>query len=105
MDDMVSGAGVFFSPNFVRCMDWPSSSTRGLTQIWLHVREESRNFVKLCYILATSSNLLCKSGNFKKKKKKSSKYGGHMKEALNHATLGDIIVLGGKKLCNSLLVI
>jgi len=32
-------------------VDW-RSSTRGLSQIWLQVREKSRNFLEFCYILA-----------------------------------------------------
>ncbi len=38
-------------------MGW-LSSTRGLSQSWVHVKEECRKVQESCYILATSYNLL-----------------------------------------------
>jgi hypothetical protein len=46
----------FFS-EFVRYVGW-LPSTRGLGQIWLQLREESRKVWELCDILATYYNLL-----------------------------------------------
>jgi hypothetical protein len=52
------------SPNFVRLVNW-QSSTRELSQIWLQVREESRFFFKPHIILATYKNLIwSKYGKF-----------------------------------------
>jgi hypothetical protein len=57
-----SCAGFYFL-NFVRGVIVWQSSTRGLNQIWL--QEESRKVLESCYILATCSNLLSKSGDFR----------------------------------------
>jgi hypothetical protein len=50
--------------SFVRSVDW-RSSTKGMSQIWLQIREEMRNFLESYYGLATSRNLLAKSGDFR----------------------------------------
>ncbi len=42
-------------------MDW-RSSTRGLSQIWLEVREKSRNIFKPCYVVTTCKNQWFKYG-------------------------------------------
>jgi hypothetical protein len=47
--------------NFVREVDW-RSSTRGLSQIWLEVREKSRNVFKPCYVVTTGKNQSFKYG-------------------------------------------
>jgi hypothetical protein len=40
------------------CDDVPTTATitRGKSQIWLQVREDSRHFGESCYVLATSNN-------------------------------------------------
>jgi hypothetical protein len=48
--------GLFFFGQF--CDDVPRTATitRGKSQIWLQVREDSRHFGESCYVLATSNN-------------------------------------------------
>jgi hypothetical protein len=52
----------FFFIKFVRYVYW-QSSRRGLSQIWLQIMEESRNFWDLA-ILTASWKLWSKSGDF-----------------------------------------
>jgi len=55
----------FFSFNF--CDVAIPNITRGKIQIWLQVRErsqDSRHFLKSCYVLATSKNPMSKYGDF-----------------------------------------
>jgi hypothetical protein len=40
-------------------VDW-QSSTRGMSQIWQKVKEESRIFFEFCFVLATPKNSLFK---------------------------------------------
>jgi hypothetical protein len=44
-----------------------ASSTRGIIQIWLQVREESLKIEDPCCILVTCWNLLSKYGDFREK--------------------------------------
>jgi len=55
----------FFFSKFGRWVGW-HSSTRGLGQIWLHIRSDSRKVLFSCYSVATCYKLLSKYGDFKK---------------------------------------
>jgi hypothetical protein len=55
------GAG-FFLFKFFKEADW-WSPTRGMSQIWLDVRQWSGRFWKTCLVLATTRNSLSKYGN------------------------------------------
>jgi hypothetical protein len=53
------------------------NSTRGISQIWLQVRKESRSFLRLLLCFGDPpGNVLHKYGNFKKKKGPKSGYFG-----------------------------
>jgi hypothetical protein len=44
-------------------MDW-WSSRRGMSQIWLQVRQQSRNILESCFVLATSTNAFSQYDDF-----------------------------------------
>ncbi len=44
-------------------MDW-RSSRRGMSQIWLQVRQQSRNILESCFVLATSTNSFSQYDDF-----------------------------------------
>jgi len=50
---------------FARLVHW-QSSTRGLSQIWIHIREDIRKILRIkCYSLMTCYKLLSEYGDFK----------------------------------------
>jgi len=57
MSLILRNRGCFFLVNFVMMyVPRTATITRGKSQIWLQVREDSRHFGESCYVLATSNN-------------------------------------------------
>jgi hypothetical protein len=58
------GISVFF-PSILWCShSHCQPSTRGKSQIWLQVREDSRHFLESCHVLVTSKYPVSKCGGF-----------------------------------------